>query len=342
MNSSTSNSKIKRIVTTILMLAGFFLLLDRGLFFLISLAENGFYKEKTYNQRFTDYVKERHFNMLILGTSRTYEALHPVYFKETKIWNPFKEAQFGKNPKYNYYFYKEYKKVAGIPEVVVYGIDYFIFNTTSNKRWLARFDLIDDDRDYLGTPSMLISNKLEIDDFMNDIIDRFREKWEGIQADRNRMDFVDIQGYIGTQPEKSEVVAKKPRVFKKQKYRVYPGREGQYLKMLLEELHQDGVTVVLLILPDHFGTYRTNFNRRRLRMDLKRLSQGMPNVHIANYNLPKKFPLKNVSLFINGGWGRTNSHLSKEGAKRFSRMFIRDLTHLLRPKKDTPSPSVIK
>ncbi len=333
MNSSTSNSKIKRIVTTIVMLACFFLVLDRGLFFLISLAENGFYKEKTYAQRFADYVGDKQFDMLILGTSRTYEALHPVYFKQAKSWNPFKEAQFGKNPKYNYYFYKEYKKLAGIPEVVVYGIDYFIFNTTSNKRWLARFDLIDDDRDYLGTPSMLIQNKQEIDDFLNDIIDRFREKWEGIQVDRNRMDFVDIQGYMGTQPEKCEVVAKKPRVFKKQKYRPYPGREGQYVKMLLEELDKDGVTVILLILPDHFGTYRTNFNRKRLRIDLKRLSQGMPKVHIANYNLPKKFPLKNVNLFINGGWGRTNSHLSKEGAKRFTRMFIRDLTKLLRPKQ---------
>jgi hypothetical protein len=315
------------------MLAGFFLVLDRGLFFLISLAENGFYKEKTYRERFTNYVQERDFNMLIMGTSRTYEALHPVYFKESKTWNPFKEAQFGKNPKYNYYFYKEYKKVAGIPEVVVYGIDYFIFNTTSNKRWLARFDLIDDGRDYLGAPSMLVANKLEIDDFINDIINRYREKWEGVQVDRNRMDFVEIQGYSGIQLEKSEVVTKKPRLLKKQKYLPYPGVEGPYLKMLLEELDKDGVTVVLLILPDHFGTYRTNFNRRRLRIDLKRLSQGMPKVHIANYNLPKKFPLKNVSFFMNGGWGKTNSHLSKEGAKRFSRMFIKDLTNLLRPEK---------
>ncbi len=102
------------------------------------------------------------------------------------------------------------------------------------------------------------------------------------------------------------------------------------MKMLLDELHKDGVTVILLIIPDHFGTYRTNINRKRFRMDLQRLSKGMPNVHIMNYNHPKKFPLHNVKFFINGGWSRTNSHLSRTGAKVFNLMFIKDLKKLLK------------
>jgi hypothetical protein len=333
MSSSISGSKIKRYMVGFLLLVLFLFIFDRGLFYLIATAENKFYKDESFQQRFADYVTGKNYSTLIFGTSRTYEALHPFYFKEILNQNAYKEAQFGKNPRYNYHFYRMYKKYAGIPKVVIYGIDYFIFNSTSNKRWLARFNLIHQNKNPLSGISMLINHKKEVEDFLTDIIDYMKEKFRDNPATRHAKDFTHVQTYRGLTPKESSVVSKRPRNFIRQKYRIFPGKEGEYLKKLLDELDRDNVTVILVVLPDHYGTFRTNFNRRRMMLDLKKLTAHHDNAYIFNYNHPKSFPLNKTEYFLNGGWGRANSHLSQKGARRFNRIFLNKMKKIYQPLK---------
>lgn len=310
------------------MLVAFLFIFDRCLFYLIAVAENEFYEDESFQQRLADYVKDKGFSTLILGTSRTFEALHPFYFETILNQKAFKEAQFGKNPKYNYYFYQMYKKHAGIPKVVIYGIDYFIFNSTSNKRWLARFDLIHYNKNPFSYLSLLIQHKKEIEDFLTDIIDSLKETFQDKPTTKHAKELEDVQAYTGSPHKENVVVSRRPRKFIRQKYCVFPGSEGQYLKKLLDEMDRDNVSVILVVLPDHYGTFRTNYNRRRMLIDLKRLTKNHQKAHILNFNHPNNFPLKRTDYFLNGGWGKTNSHLSKKGAEYFNRIFLRKIKHL--------------
>jgi hypothetical protein len=96
-----------------------------------------------------------------------------------------------------------------------------------------------------------------------------------------------------------------------QRYRAYPGKEGPYLKRLLEEWGRDGVTVLLIIIPDYIGTYETNFKQQKSLKDLKRLTRDYPNVHIYNFNRSNAFPPEREEYFYNGGWGKSNCHRSR-------------------------------
>ena len=323
MSSSISIFKFKRFGTGLLWLVLFLFLFDRGLYYLIVSAEGRFYHDPGFTQRFGEFIKTKPFSTLILGTSRTFAAFQPYSFEKILGQEAFIEARSGKGPKYNWLFYEFYKTCAKPPRVVVYGIDYFIFQTKSKKRWLARFDAIRETIAPFSAPSLLLKNKDDIEDFLVDIIARM-----GLAEDkafRATQDFIKAQDYVGRETSPGKLITQKPRNLHLHRYWPYPGKEGPYLKQLLEEWDRDGVTVILVIIPDYIGTYETNFEQQKSLNDLRRLTRDHPNVHIYNFNRPNAFPLENEEYFFNGGWGRSNSHLSKAGVEVFNRLLLKKI-----------------
>lgn len=344
MNSSMRPSSLRRVAALVQLVLALFLF-DRGLYRLIVGAENAFYRDAPYFARFREFAKDKTFDTLILGSSRTYEGIHPVHFEKRLRRKAYKEAYFGRGPRYNLHFYRHFKKLFGPPKVVVYGVDYFMFTAKSDKRWLTKFEPDRRPLKPFETPSALLGNKKEIEDFLNDIRTALEGYIERRPVRPNR-DFLRIQTYAGRKPAAGRIKTDKPQRFPRGPYRPYPGREGDYLRPLLEELARDGVRVALVTIPEYIGTYETNFEHGRFLQDIGRLIRDFPNARLYDFNQPEVFPLTRTECFINGGWGITNSHLSKRGAELFSRMLLKKIAPLYaaagRPGAQRGSPAIIR
>lgn len=319
--------KVSTYIAGFILLAVFVFLFDRALYYIIFHMESDFYSKNKFEQRFESYMTNRSYNVLILGTSRSYEGLHPCYFNETPGIKAFKETYRGKGPKYHYYFYKLFKKYAGTPKMVVIGVDYFGFNINSDPQWMARFkeEAPKETFSPFTAPLLLVHHKKKIDNFHNNIMIRLKQKHDP-DADKDSFkDIIDIQKYRGIDKPVKELVTKRPARFPRQDYIPYPGVEGKYFTKLLEELDKDKVTVILVGLPDYIGSYRTNYQRIMFLKELKGLIRDFKNTHIFNYNKVREFPLHNTNYFNDGGYGQTNSHLSQKGAEHLNRLLIKDI-----------------
>jgi hypothetical protein len=334
MNSFISNFK-KQYKKVVFELLGFVLLLflfDRLLFLLIQQGESSFYKTifpYSLSDKFSQINKKSDYKILILGTSRTYDGIHPWYIRNQLGIKAFKEAFVGKGPKYNYYFYQEYKKYFGTPLLVIYGVDYFIYNETSERHWMQRFktDVIDSVYYNRGI-SMLLANKAKIDDFCNTFLNNLQTNLSRDKLSQIEHDNVLMENHLGLSST-GDIDTHEPPRYNKVFFFQYPGQEGVYFSRLLEELHRDNVTVLLISLPDYIGTYWTNKFHRQYQRAFRYYQRKYNNVHFLNYNQIKKFDIKNPDYFINGGYGKTNSHLSRAGAEILNRMFIKDLCRFL-------------
>ena len=315
----------------VLMFIVFLAAFDRGLFYVIRTVEQNYYKKKDlkkiffqrrdFNKQFLKLPKGT-YSTLIMGSSRTHRGIHPFYLYKRLKQKAFKIAKAKIRLKFNYYFYKEYKTYAGIPKVVIYGLDYFMFKLESHRFFMEAVAGEDDISDkYAGGVSLLISNKEHIDSFFNNYLDRLNREFKKGSFQRKTFKVIDpFIGYVKQEP----LVRKKAR-FKKYKYVPYPGKEGIYFTKLLKEWEADGVKVILVFLPDYIGTYRSNYQSDLFKKEIKTLTAGYKNVFIYDYNRPDKFSLSNAAYFSDGGYGKTNSHLSITGARVFNRLLFRDI-----------------
>jgi len=338
MNSFICNFK-KQYKKVVFELLGFVLLLflfDRLLFVLIQQGESSFYKHLSpysLNDKFAKINKKSDYKILIFGTSRTYDGIHPLYIQNQLGIKAFKEAFVGKGPMYNYYFYQEYKKIMGIPRVVIYGVDYFIYNITTERYWMQRFNMDVINAHYFSKGAfMLLANKAHIDKFFNTFLNHLQDSLWNNQNFLIEQDNVLMENYLGV-ASTGDIETQEPPRYNKVIFFRYPGQEGVYFSNLMEELHRDNVTVLLISLPDYVGTYWTNkFHRQYLRA-IRYYQRKYNNVHFLNYNHIKMLDIKNPEYFINGGYGRTNSHLSRAGAEILNRLLINDLRKYL-PEND--------
>lgn len=326
MNLSISDSKLKRALSATLLFLLSLLLFDRLLFFLISTTESALFTDQAFKDEFKEFMKKKPISTLILGTSRTYEGIHPRYFLEILGENAYKEAQFGKGPKYNYYFYQFYRKQAGIPDIVIYGVDYFTFNMESRNRWLSRFNYRSE-ADYFMPGMLLLKHKNKINEFIDSLIEGLKTVLVKKSGPSTQRDFMEIQNYLGINPKKNTIISRKPAHFKRFRYQKSPGIEGDHFISLLELLNRDNVSVFLVMLPDYYGTNSSNIYKRVFIRDIRDLANRYSNVSVYNYNSMHKFPLKRTEYFLNGGYGLTNSHLSRKGAYLFNRIFLDDIRH---------------
>ena len=342
MNSFISNFKKqgKRAFPELLSFVVFLFLFDRLLFVIIKQGQWTFYNHISpfsLSDKFSQIENKDEYKILILGTSRTYDGIHPRYIRNELGINAFKEAFVGKGPMYNYYFYQEYKKHFGIPRIVIYGVDYFIFNITSERYWMKRFnsDLINA-LYYDRGLSMLLANKNKIDKFVNTTLNNLQENLWGEANFLNEHNNQLMENYLGVASPESFEIEETPG-YRKVKFFEYPGKEGIYFERLLDELHRDKVTTLLVSLPDYIGTYITNKHQKKYQNAFKAYQQKYDNVFFINYNKAKIFDLANPKYFINGGYGKTNSHLSCAGAEILNHIFLKDLRKYL-PENEIQKP----
>lgn len=327
-------SGIKKYVLGFLIFLFFLILFDRGLFYIIQSIEENYYKRKNFKNVFwqrrdfnKNFIKlpKNTYNTLIMGSSRTYRGIHPYYIYKRLKQKAFKIAKAKIGVKFNYYFYKEYIKYAGVPKVIIYGVDYFIFKKKSAENFL-RFIGVEDIRknNYKNGALLLLNNKEKIDTFFNNMLDTLNRIYTSNSGPPGTKEIQIIDPFIGYDWGKTLDERKPPR-FNTSYYVPYPGEEGVYFTKLLKEWEADGVQVILVFLPDYIGTYKSNFQEKAFKKDIQRLTRFYKNVFIYDYNRPNVFPLQNADYFLDGGYGKTNSHLSREGARIFNRMLVKDL-----------------
>jgi hypothetical protein len=185
--------------------AGFFLLVfflflfDRGLYYVIFRAEASMYSQNEFEQQFEKYMSGKSFNTLIFGTSRSFEGINTTYLERKTKQRAFKETFQGKGPKYNYYFYNVYKKYAGIPKVVIYGVDYFIYTVESDPKWMARFASTEPKKSFglFSSPLLLLKNKKKIDNFHNNILIQLKGEKSGQDESEIIKEIIAVQTYVG-------------------------------------------------------------------------------------------------------------------------------------------------
>jgi hypothetical protein len=322
----------KKYLLGLLIFIFFLFAFDRGIFYLIRAGESSYYKKQNFKKIFyqkRDFNKgflklpKGTYNTLIMGSSRTHRGIHPYYFYKQIKQKAFKIARAKIRLKFNYYFYQEYKKYAGIPRVVIYGLDYFIFKFESHEFLM---EAITDEKTvgdrYNQGILLLWCNKQRIDSFFNDLFEQLKNTFNPGKSNPSAFKVIDpFVGYDNQSPLKLD----KPSRFKKYEYIPYPGPEGIYFTKLLKELEKDGVQVILVFLPDFIGTYESNYQLDLFKKDIRQLTAPYKNIFIYDYNHPDKFPLSNPAYFLDGGYESTNSHLSKKGAKVFNRLLIRDI-----------------
>lgn len=305
---------------------------DRSLFYVIRAAEGKFFKRKDFkkifaqrrdfNKQFVNLPKGT-YNTLIFGSSRTHRGLHPHYIYKRLRQKAFKMAKGKIRIKFNYYFYKEYKKYAGAPRVVIYGLDYFMFKLESHPYFL-QYVTGDSGGKYSDGILLLPANKSRIDTLLDNALEQLNGEFSAQKARRVPEGVKIIDPFVGYGKQETFDV-RKPDRFETFDYFGYPGVEGIYFTRLLDELEADGVQVILVYLPDYIGTYESNHQRGAFREDIRKITAGYKNITIYDYNSPETFPLSNADYFLDGGYGKTNSHLSRKGSREFNRKLTRDL-----------------
>ena len=330
MNSSTSSFKAraKKAVGQLLAFIFFLFLFDRLLFLGIRSGESRYYgsiSSYALEDKFAAARDRGEYPVLILGTSRTFDGIHPRHIYNQLGVRAFKEAFVGKGPMYSYFFYQEYRRHMGIPRVVIYGVDYFMFNITSERHWMKRFpaDLIDAHYFKAG-PSLLLANKRQIDELSNLMLNNLKERTGGDLNYQIERDWARMESYVGV-PSPGKIDEAEPQRFARQNFAGFPGKEGEYFALLLDQLQKDRVQVMLVGLPEYIGTYWTNRNHNRFQQVFGKFARRLPGVFFYNYNRPEKFDLARAELFIDGGYGFTNSHLSSTGSAMLGRMLADDL-----------------
>lgn len=334
MSSSTSSSRPswQRALYRLALFLFFLFAFDRLVFLGLRAAEEAYSRRtiaSSLQEKFAAVRDREQVQVLILGTSRAFEGIHPSLIRKRLGVRAFKEAFVGKGPKYNYYFYQEYKKHMPLPRAVIYGADYFLFNIKSESHWLQRFpkELVGPDRANPGL-SRLLANKPRIDRFFQFLLDGLKEEAGGDSRYRLEGDPERMGTYCGI-ASPGTIDSARPPHFQRVTFPRPPGVEGRFFKRLLMQAERDGVKMLLVALPEYIGTYRTNSGQQNFDKTFRRMVRHFANVRFYDYNDPARFDLERAELFLDGGYGLTNSHLSRKGAEVLNELLIADLRRCL-------------
>lgn len=305
-----------------------FYLFDKAIFLIVKNSMKTFYRNNKIVKTQLGGMqlnKKNYFNTLIMGSSRTRFGIIPKYLYNNLKLIAFSSAKRDRYPKYHYQFYLKYKKKYGKPRFLIYGVDYFMFNSHSNiaelnalnfgskQNKILELDKIEDRKPiYLSKISNLYKTKNRINTFITDVIDFFAFKIE--PKKKGNITPLGISKFIGWAGKIRKDDRKKPSKWEHVKYSPFPGKEGKYFIRLLNELRKDKVRVFIVGLPEYIGTYETNIEQNKFIRDIKNIIKKHSNVTYFNFNSPKEFNLSNFRYFIDGKYGEWNSHLSIYGA----------------------------
>ncbi len=305
---------------------------DRTLYALLDWTDRAVERRPEMRRRLEGIEDKPAYQWLILGTSRTFEALHPALIAKQAGIRAFKEASKGKGLRYHYGFYRLYREVVGKPRLVIYGLDYFMFANPSDPGLLRRFGGRAGRASAPATlwpPLLTVAHKAENDQTILRILEQLQLRLTSAMGEFDPNDDVaDMEAYTGrTDSRVDERPA--PRGFPTVGYARYPGLEGEYLTRLLRAWQDDGVPVVLVYPPDYEATRLTNIEHDQLIAEIRRLTATCAICAVLDYSAPARFPTSNAAFFWDGGFGNPNSHLSKAGAEAFARAFLPDVRRVV-------------
>ena len=285
-------------------------------------------RESQLRERLAALPDKAAYKVLVLGTSRTYESIHPAAIERELGVKAYKEASKGKGLRYSYEFYRLYREIVGKPKVLVYGIDYFIFGLPSEDAVMRQFDTAPQRRTSPhAVPLETLAHKAENDRVIVRILERVQRRFFAAEFDPEHNQ-ADMAAYTG--PAVSRVIPRpEPARYHRVEYARFPSLEGEFLVKLLQACAADGVRVMFVYPPDYEATRRTNFEHEAFVSDFRRLIAGTPNTFFFDYDDPARFPVADAALFWDGDWGSSNSHLSRRGAEVFGRLYIPDLRRVL-------------
>ncbi len=328
---------MRRKISLFLLLIFFFILFDRAAALLFRELNYSFYSKTKIKRNIfgkAKIIKKDFYDTMIFGTSRTKDAIHPLYLSDSLGIRAYKEAKPSRYPRYYYHFYKKFRSIFGKPKYLIYGIDYFIFNLKTSdihlmllnkKRKVKKLNyskMVNESSPLFSEISLLFKAKKKIDNTVSDFLYKLSMDWE---SEENRHNAMGIEKYTGKKRVLSPEKIRKPGSWDKFEYKSSKNGEGKFLKMLFDELENDGVKVFLIGIPDYIGTYESNFQQDRFVEDINLLIKDRKKFWFFNYDHPDKFDLSNPEYFTNGGYGVFNSHMSFYGSKALNELLTEDL-----------------
>ena len=208
------------------------------------------------------------------------------------------------------------------------GIDAFMFGIRSDDPYLRQLDREAGPgvrANALWPALRLATHRQEVASAILRILERVQFE---LTPDDPQLSVELMQAYTGTVPSRPPEQAE-PAAFVRVPYDRFPGIEGEYFQKLVAACAADGVTVFLIYPPDIVGTRRTHQDHEAFIREIRGLLAGCPSCHVLDYGALASFPSTDARLFIDGGYGDSNSHLSKAGAEAFSRLWIPDVRAIL-------------
>jgi len=290
-------------------------------------------KADKLRSRHTSITGQGDGDLLIFGSSRARYAFGQDQLSNRLNKRVVKEAAAGRFPKFFYYFYMKYRTDNAKPKVILYGLDYFMFEKKSAPDELARLDksikldslnpadAVNPVSPLLSRISWLYRKKPDIDNYLGDVLrlDRRMENGGGEDDRSPAEEAAPARTRPMVIPYGHKIREGEAHLYRPRTYMPHPGVEGAFLERLLADLEEEGILVFLVILPDYTASNYTNFEQQKYKGDIQAMARPFNNAVILDFNRPDRFDLDDPSLFWNGDWGKSNCHLSNKGMREFSR-----------------------
>jgi hypothetical protein len=319
-NSSTSPFKknLRRVILTTLVFCLSFLLLDRLLAWVLVSFCQQWQPSHSRNILTEDIL---HADIMIIGSSRAYNAFDPEIMAKQTGMTVRQEAWKGKYIRYHYHFYQQYRKISKAPKILIWGLDYFLFAHGTDRPYLQRLGLEEpspkahpSQADQYKRPagpfskiSHLVRNRALIQGTFYDILNLYNQEDQPSGPRKYRNSDRHIQAEI------------EPVQYIKYPYHTFPGQESQYLDDFLKLLIQDGVQIYLVILPDYLGTQLSHADEATYTREWTEIAARYPSISLLNFNTEKTYGISRSHLFFDGGYGKISSHLNRFGAAILSK-----------------------
>jgi len=288
----------------------------------------GAYYERYFERQSREVVENReHAELVIFGSSYANFGINPKYL-EPLGYRVYNFATTAASPSYYLEWYQRiFRPYYDRPRVIVYQADWFVFGGSIRSR---KFE---DDSQYL--PWRVFFECLSSDQYdrfhlfiRRFPILKFRDEFESWRRERPRM-IKELDGYykgfmpLSNVPNSADDIAPinwDPDTFAK---------NMDDFERLLDEFQKDGAMVVLVQVPNYLPAFMgdkrlqnvmTSQNRNIAQIAKKR------GIIFLNYNEERASKInESYELFAEA------HHLNGEGAKRFTIVLEKDLSHILPP-----------
>ena len=325
-------SEIKLFFRKVIIFVVIFLLLDMVLVPLFLVTSKKFVHSAYYEIKNAD--------CLIFGASHSSFALNPSIINEYGL-TAVNYSKGGHNSVLNYYLYEKYRKEFSPPKVVIISCPYFNFSAETDSETI--FNLLS----YSEFAGYMFSNifefKLKLFKYRKILSDMHTQIFKSIFSEKKPIRKI---GYLyDFSPELKNTnlttniqIPSDRVVYFKEDY-VEDGYSKkdisnkeiiEYFHKLLKILQKDNVFVVLVEIPEYIGTRESILNKEIFYKEVKEEIKEYTNTIFINQTEIESFDFEDKTLFFDGGYGLTNSHLSYKGSNQYTKILMNMLGDKIR------------